>query len=132
VPILFQSSSPRCERSLVSAPQNSGADNTTATLADGPSSRPVSGTVISLRVRQTSVSLMRKSGITVYVHRQYKQQKWKCTSYRLPDLGAGVIAPKRSRRSELATTLTEEKPIAAPAMIGLSKPAAANGIVRTL
>jgi hypothetical protein len=36
---------------------------------------------------------------------------------------------KRSNRYELATTLTEEKPIAAPAKIGLSSPSAASGIV---
>jgi hypothetical protein len=44
VPILLQSSPPRCAaQPRVSAPQNSGADSTTATLADGPGSRPVSG-----------------------------------------------------------------------------------------
>jgi hypothetical protein len=39
---------------------------------------------------------------------------------------------KRSSRNELATTLTEDSPIAAPAMIGLSGPSAASGIIAVL
>ena len=42
------------------------------------------------------------------------------------------LSAKRSRRGELATTLTEENPIAAPAMIRLSRPAVASGIASTL
>lgn len=43
-----------------------------------------------------------------------------------PGLCRRCDCAERSRRSELVTTLTEDKPIAAPAMIGLSKPAAAK------
>nr|WP_232525675.1 hypothetical protein [Mycobacterium intracellulare] len=43
-----------------------------------------------------------------------------------------VWRPKRRSRSELVTTLTEESPIAAPAMIGLSRPSAARGIAAVL
>ena len=39
---------------------------------------------------------------------------------------------KRRRRSEFETTETLEKPIAAPAISGLSRPAAASGIAATL
>jgi hypothetical protein len=40
--------------------------------------------------------------------------------------------PKRRRRSELVTTLTLEKAMAAPASTGLSRPAAASGIAAAL
>ncbi len=43
-----------------------------------------------------------------------------------------LAAVKRSRRSEFATTLTEENPIAASAMTGLSRPNAASGIAAVL
>jgi hypothetical protein len=40
--------------------------------------------------------------------------------------------PKRRRRSELATTLTLDNAMAAPATIGLNRPRAASGIAATL
>jgi hypothetical protein len=42
------------------------------------------------------------------------------------------VAPKRRSRSELATTLTLDNAMAAPAMTGLSNPAAASGIAAVL
>ncbi len=44
----------------------------------------------------------------------------------------GNCRPKRRSRSELVTTLTEENPIAAPAMIGFSRPSAARGMAAVL
>jgi len=38
------------------------------------------------------------------------------------------VLRNRSSRSELVTMLTEESPIVAPAMTGLSRPNAASGI----
>jgi hypothetical protein len=49
-----------------------------------------------------------------------------------PRPGPGPGQAKRRRRSELPTTKTEEKAIAAPAIIGLSRPAAASGRAATL
>ena len=40
--------------------------------------------------------------------------------------------PARRRRSELVTTMTLEQAMAAPAIMGLSSPAAASGIAATL
>jgi SAM-dependent methyltransferase len=40
--------------------------------------------------------------------------------------------PKRRRRSEFATTLTEDRAMAAPAITGLSRPRAASGMAATL
>jgi hypothetical protein len=45
---------------------------------------------------------------------------------------AGRVSRKRSRRSDFATTLTEESSIAAPTMTGLSRPNAASGIAAVL
>ena len=43
-----------------------------------------------------------------------------------------VQRPKRRSRRELATTLTLEKAMAAPAITGLSRPAAASGMAAVL
>ena len=47
-------------------------------------------------------------------------------------LSGGPSASKRRSRSELPTTSTDENAIAAPAIIGLSRPSAASGIAATL
>jgi hypothetical protein len=46
--------------------------------------------------------------------------------------GQDPARPKRRRRSELPTTLTLDRAMAAPATIGLSSPRAASGIAATL
>ncbi len=60
------------------------------------------------------------------------QRSGPLVSFAVPVVGRGQAGRKRRSRRLLVTTKTEEKAIAAPAIIGLSRPAAASGIAATL